>query len=231
VETAEALVSVIIPVYNGAQFLGEAISSVLAQTYRPFEVIVINDGSTDESARVAKQFPVRYSFQPHSGGGAARNHGIALTHGAFIAFLDADDLWVPEKLAWQYEAFLAQSKLEAVFGQEKRFTSLDGDNTTASVRFESPHVNGWLPSAMLIRRTAFMRVGLYATNWRAAESVEWFVRAQEAMLESLTLPQVVLHRRVHANNLTVRKRETLNREYAEIIKMALDRRRRQAQTA
>src|ERR1700758_706720 len=98
----KSLISVIIPVYNAEKYLAEAIESVLAQTYRPIEVIVVDDGSTDSSADIAKRFAsVRYCFQSHSGLGATRNRGIDLSQGKFLAFLDADDLWVEDKLTHQ----------------------------------------------------------------------------------------------------------------------------------
>src|SRR5436305_1029668 len=91
----QPMISVIIPVYNGERYLGEAIESVLAQSYHWLEIILVDDGSTDGSATVAKQFSpaVQVVRQPNLGAGAARNRGIALAQGEFLAFLDADDLW------------------------------------------------------------------------------------------------------------------------------------------
>lgn len=98
-------VSVIIPVYNGERFLAEAIRSALDQTLSPAEIIVIDDGSTDASAEVARGFgpPVRVLAQANLGPAAARNLGVAHAAGDLLAFLDADDLWMPEKLAYQVQ--------------------------------------------------------------------------------------------------------------------------------
>src|SRR5919205_4589183 len=98
---------VIIPVYNGESYVAEAIESILDQTYRPAEVIVVDDGSTDNTAEVVKRFGdvVQYHHQPNRGAGAARNRGVELSHGEFLAFLDADDLWHKDKLAHQIQAF------------------------------------------------------------------------------------------------------------------------------
>lgn len=95
--------SVVIPCYNGAAYLRETLASVLAQTYQPIEVLVIDDGSTDNSAAIANEFgpPVRVIQQPNQGGSVARNRGIDEAQGDWIAFLDADDLWLPEKLERQ----------------------------------------------------------------------------------------------------------------------------------
>ncbi|MBM3181566.1 MAG: glycosyltransferase family 2 protein [Chloroflexi bacterium] len=221
----EQLISIIIPVYNGERYLAQAIESVLAQTYRPIEIIIVDDGSTDESARVAQQFPMRYGFQPHSGPGTARNRGVEQARGEFLAFLDADDLWMPEKLAWQIATFAARPELDAVFGQVEQFNSPDADATAPPARFVGTTLNGLHASAMLIRRAAFMRVGLFATNWHVGDFVDWYTRAQEAELEIVILPEVVMRRRVHMSNLTIRSRDTAHFEYTQIIKAALDRRR------
>ena len=97
------LISCVIPVFNGERYLGEALESVLAQSYQPLEVIVVDDGSTDETAEVARRYGerVRYVWQPNAGETAARNLGLTAAHGEFIAFLDADDVWDSEKLERQ----------------------------------------------------------------------------------------------------------------------------------
>jgi glycosyltransferase involved in cell wall biosynthesis len=104
---AQAQVSVIIPVYNCEAFIAQAIESVMAQTYSSLEIIVIDDGSTDGTADIVRTYsaPVRYVRQPHLGVAAARNRGIGTASGDFIAFLDADDVWLPEKLELQMEYF------------------------------------------------------------------------------------------------------------------------------
>src|ERR1044072_7097933 len=105
--TEQPLVSVIIPVYNGARFLLAALESVFAQTYRPFEVIVVDDGSADDSGRIAQSFSgVHYIRQANQGVAAARNTGIEAARGEFYAFLDQDDLWTPEKLRLQIQHML-----------------------------------------------------------------------------------------------------------------------------
>lgn len=118
------LISVMIGVYNGAAYLGEAIDSVLAQDYRPLELIVVDDGSDDGSGDVARQYPeVRCVSQERRGAGAARNAGVELAGGDFFAFLDADDRFTPGKLARQMEALAADPALEAVFGHVREFVS------------------------------------------------------------------------------------------------------------
>src|SRR5688572_15366487 len=101
--TESPLVSVVIPAYNAARFLPRAVESVLNQSYRPLEVTVIDDGSTDDTARVLEPYrgAIHYLRQPNGGPARARNQGIAQTRGELVAFLDADDLWLPNKLSIQ----------------------------------------------------------------------------------------------------------------------------------
>src|SRR5215471_9220074 len=98
---AAPLVSVVIPTYNRADYIGETIESVLQQTYSNIEIIVIDDGSTDNTAQVVERFEsrVRYVRQENAERGASRNHGLRLAQGEFISFLDSDDLWMPSKAA------------------------------------------------------------------------------------------------------------------------------------
>src|SRR3954468_8267905 len=105
---AGSLVTVVIPVYNGERFLGEAIESALGETHQPVEVIVVDDGSTDGSAAVAESYPEARLLRAENGGpGAARNVGVAAARGEAVANLDADDLMVPERVERQLEAVAA----------------------------------------------------------------------------------------------------------------------------
>ena len=111
------VVSVVIPAYNCALYIGETLASILAQEAAELEVIVINDGSTDETGAIARSFgePVRVIDQPNSGVCAARNHGIREARGEFIALVDHDDYWLPNKLANQLTAFAANPQVDVVF--------------------------------------------------------------------------------------------------------------------
>ena len=91
-QLSQETVSVVIPVYNGASFLGEAIESAINQTYSPYEIIVVDDGSTDNTREVAQKYPIRYFLRPHKGASAARNYGVVRSQGDLLAFLDADDI-------------------------------------------------------------------------------------------------------------------------------------------
>lgn len=220
-------ITVIIPIFNGARFLGEAIESVLAQKYQPLEIILIDDGSTDGSAAVARLYSekVRYIFQKNAGTAAARNSGVRAAQGSFFAFLDQDDLWVPDKLEIQMDAFAADSSLDMVFGRIKQFYSQEVDETFRETVACSSHLMpGCLPSAALVRRSSFFKVGLFEGKWQIGEWSDWYVRAAELGLQSKMLPDVVALRRLHSDNKGIRQRDRLS-EYARILKCSLDRRR------
>jgi len=102
------LVSAIIPVYNGERFLPEAVRSIMRQDHRKIEIIVVDDGSTDGSARVAACFNVRYLFQPNRGAPAARNTRLKAASGDVIAFLDVDDLWSDDKIRMNASFFFGK---------------------------------------------------------------------------------------------------------------------------
>jgi len=223
-------VSVIIPVYNCKRYLGEAIESALAQTYRPIEVIVLDDGSTDGSADVAKRFAplVRYDFQPNSGAGAARNRGVGLAQGSFLAFLDADDLWAEDKLTRQMAAFDDDPELAMVFGYVKQFYSPELDERVKKrIGLPVETMPGHHVGTMLIKRDAFLRVGMFETGWQMGEFIDWHARAMELGLKSSMLPEIVMKRRIHMNNMGRRERKHQT-DYVRILKVALDRRREKA---
>jgi glycosyltransferase involved in cell wall biosynthesis len=219
------LITTIIPVYNGERYLAEAIGSVLRQTYQPVEIIIVDDGSTDGSAVVARALGarVRYCYQANRGIGAARNAGTDMATGNYLAFLDADDMWTPEKLKRQVEAVERDPSLDMVFGHVQQFVSPDlPGHLRQRLRCPSYSLPGRLPGAMLVARDAFSRVGYF--NSAVGEVVDWILRAQELGLRSTVLPEVVLRRRLHSTNTALRHAD-IRREYARYLKASLDRRR------
>jgi len=222
------LISAIIPVYNCERYLSEAIESVLAQTYHPVEIIVVDDGSTDNSGSIAKGFGarVRYYFQPNSGVSAALNQGIELAKGSFFAFLDADDLWVEDKLMHQMAVFEKDPDLDIVFGHVKQFYSQEfSEELKKRISIPSGVVPGFFKGTMLIKREAFDRIGLFEVRWRVGDFIDWHTRAMEQKLKSFMLPRVVLKRRIHNANMGIREHNA-RIDYVRILKASLDRRRK-----
>ncbi len=222
------LVSVIIPAYNCDRYLAEAVESILNQTYTSFEVIIIDDGSTDKTAEVAKSFgsKVTYCYQNNGGSATARNHGIELAQGSFLAFLDADDLWVEDKLAVQLEAFKNDPELHLVFGQVQQFYSPDlAEELKATIYCNSELMPGYIPSAMLVKKESFFQIGEFESKWKCGEFAAWYVQAVESGLKTLTLPKLVAKRRLHSANKGIKQKDEARLDYVRILKASLDRRR------
>jgi glycosyltransferase involved in cell wall biosynthesis len=221
------LVSVMIGVYNCEQYLGEAIDSVLAQTSASVELIVVDDGSTDRTAEVARAYGagLRYVFQERGGMGAGRNHAVALAQGAYFAFLDADDRFRPRKIEQQLAAFERDPTLDVVFGHMSEFISPDLE-PVAAARLRNPVDRApWpTPNLMLVTRDAFFRVGLFSTTLRVGIGVDWYARALEAGLRQAMIPDVVLERRLHTQNNGIRERASRS-QYLHVLKASIDRRR------
>ncbi len=223
-----APVSVIIPAYNSSAYLAEAMESTLNQTQPPAEVIVIDDGSTDSSPLLADSFggSVKCRSIPHSGPGAARNRGVDQANCDLLAFLDADDLWMPDKLSKQIAALETTPKLDCALGNVENFIdpNLDeaGKKRLANAQKIMP---GYHVGAMLIRRAAFLRFGYFNENLRAGEFIEWWDRALGMGMQYEILNEVVMRRRLHTNNLTRLHPENL-RDYLKIAQAALVRQRR-----
>ena len=225
------LVSIIVPVYNGKKYLSEAIDSILSQTYHPTEIIIVDDGSTDGSAEIAQRFSstVKYCYQTNAGTGAARNRGVELAQGSFFAFLDADDIWLQDKLSIQMAAFYNNPETEIVFGHVKQFYSPELDEVTRNrLRCTDEEMRGFLPCTMLIKRAAFFKVGLFETNWRLGQDVSWIMRSREQGLRELMLPTLVYMRRLHKKNKGITHQQ-FSGDRVRILKASLDRRRRKGQ--
>lgn len=197
-------VSVIIPVYNGERFLSEALESVAWQTLPPLEMIVVDDGSTDCSAQVARCFPgVTYIRQENQGVSAARNVGVGAAHGSLIAFLDHDDIWAPDKLGVQVAALAAAPAAGYASCRLRAFVE-GGGSVPSWYRAEAldREAPGRLPSCLCVRREVFDAVGAFNEAFRVAEDIEWLGRAADAGIASVLVPEVLVLRRIHDTNLS-----------------------------
>jgi glycosyltransferase involved in cell wall biosynthesis len=220
------LISCIVPVFNGERYLHEALDSILAQTYRPVEVIVADDGSTDGTVAVVASYGerVRYLWQPNAGSPAARNLGLGAAKGEFVAFLDADDLWHPEKLARQMARFQARPELDLSITHVQNFWI--PELREEEVRFQNHRLAqpwpGYTSQALLARRTVFDTVGPFGTALREGDAKDWFLRAAEQGTVIELLPDVLVYRRLHRTNLSRRKTSA---DLLHLVKASLDRRR------
>jgi hypothetical protein len=220
----EPLISVIIPVFNGAEFLHKAVASVLSQNYSALEIIVVDDGSSDDIEAAVRDLPVdvRFFRQDNGGPASARNRGIRDASGEFLAFLDVDDLWPAHNLKSLVEA-LEESKADVVMGRGQ-LAQLEPD--TGELRFvgnpeESfPYYIG----SALYRREVFQRIGLFDPEMRYGEDTDWYCRAREGGLNVERLDRVSLIVCRHAGNMT-RGKSVVELHVLRVAKKVLDRRR------
>jgi glycosyltransferase involved in cell wall biosynthesis len=226
------LVSCIVPVFNGERYLREALDSVLQQTYRHLELIVVDDGSTDGSAALAASYGdrLRVLRQANAGPAAARNRGLDEMRGEFAAFLDADDLWHPEKLARQLGRFTERPALDACVTHLRNFWI--PELAEEEVRFRNHRIARPLPAylaaTMVARRRAFDLVGTFDASLGFGHSTEWFLRAAARGAVVEALPDVLYSRRIHhANRSRQMHAESLD-EYLRLVKAHLDRQRSRA---
>lgn len=222
------MISIIIPIYNGAKYIGESLESIGHQTYTgECEIIIIDDGSTDKSREIIKNYahPVKYFYQNNAGAGAARNHGVKMSKGEFIAFLDADDCWTSAKLEKQMFVLNENSEVDAVIGQVRNVRQNEWElKDENSETFAQNTIAGYVPGAMLIRHEAFLKVGNFETESKVGEVIDWFVRAKEAEINIKILPDLVSWRRIHSFNNSLQNKSAIN-DYVKILKQSIDRRR------
>jgi glycosyltransferase involved in cell wall biosynthesis len=221
-------VSVILPVFNGERFLVEALQSILAQHYDPIEIIVVDDGSTDDSAKIINNSKgnIHYIYQRNRGPAAARNEGISVSTGEIIAFLDSDDLWPEGKLDLQVKRLVDEPSLDVVLGRIQ-YIRLPGAEEL-KYRLKEPIdiiTNVHLGSA-LFRKPVFEKVGFFNESLRFNEDTEWFFRARENNISMVILKDVTLHYRMHSDNMT-RGRSNKEMHFLQVLKQSLDRRRSQ----
>lgn len=221
--TDSVLISVIIPVYNGAAFLAEALASVRDQAYTPLEIIVIDDGSTDQTAQIVQMLgdDIRYLYQQNQGPAAARNAGLAVAQGELIAFLDADDLWPADKLAQQLPWLTATPDTAIVWGHSQ----ICPYKEAAAREFPSLEPN-WMPllGSTLCRKEVFQQVGGFEPTLRYGEDVDWFIRLREQQIVVQKSPGLALLYRLRPDSMTYGKMLT-ELGLFENIRRTLQRRR------
>ncbi len=205
-------ISVIIPTYNSARYLPEAIESVLAQSYRDFEIIVIDDGSTDNTKDVVRPYRDRiiYLHGDNAGPSAARNRGIRASSGPYVAFLDADDLWYPDKLKRQLEVFSANRDYDLVHTDasytrslssppERTWFSLKKKVSSGSVFSDLLNECFIILSSVVVKRECLERVGLFDQKIGRWEGYDLWLRiAFERQIGLIETP--LYFRRIHETN-------------------------------
>jgi glycosyltransferase involved in cell wall biosynthesis len=217
-------ISVIIPAFNAEKYLAEAIESARQQTLRPAEVIVVDDGSSDRTAEIAKSFSdIIYVRQPNAGVAAALNYGSRVAQGDFIAFLSADDVWCADKLALQWEALTGVGN-RLVFGHMQHFLSPElGPEDVRTLVCPSDPMPAFSAGTMLVRLDTFRALGPFNEAFAVGEFLDWFGRAKDNGVEIVMLDAVVSRRRVHLGNQSTKVLR--QKSYAPVLKALMDRRR------
>lgn len=199
----QALVSIIIPAYNYASFLAEAVTSALRQSYTSLDIIIVDDGSTDNTGAVAQQLSaqdkrVRYVHQANQGLSAARNTGMRAARGDFLVFLDADDVLHEQKIAAHLEHFQQYPDTDISYGRSRYFLSTDPQQTFATLALGEedwmPCISGRAATIMpaliinnimpvcsaMLRRSVHERVGEFDTTLKSLEDWDYWLRAAAA---------------------------------------------------
>jgi glycosyltransferase involved in cell wall biosynthesis len=224
------LISVIVAVKNSERYLAIALQSIHAQTYPHHETIISDAHSTDRSCEIARSFPnVRIVQQTGQGFGDAWNCGIAAARGEFIAILDSDDYWAPEKLGAQIELLNENPQIAYALTRMKFFLDQPDDlpRGFAPNLLESEHV-GFFPGALLARRTLVESVGMFDASLKIATDIDWFRRVLERNTPIGIVPRVLYFKRVHGSNLSYSPLagRNFNHELVMLLKHSLDRQRK-----
>jgi glycosyltransferase involved in cell wall biosynthesis len=192
-------VSVVIPAYNSAGWIAEALASVAAQTAPADEVLVVDDGSTDGTAELVESLGARCLRQANAGCAAARNAGVRAATGDLIAFLDADDLWTPEKLEVQAEHMERNPGLLYTIAHFRHFIDGSVEGVRADT-LEGVHP-GRLPSTLIARPEAFEVVGGFDEGMLSGSDIDWFARAVDLAAPMELLPETLLLKRAHSDSI------------------------------
>ncbi|MEA2060794.1 MAG: glycosyltransferase family A protein [Thermodesulfobacteriota bacterium] len=210
-KNASPLVSVIIPTFNRGWIIAEAVQSVLDQTYQPLEIIVVDDGSTDNTRDVLEPFMDRIILlkQENKGVSAARNLGIQNTRGEFIAFLDSDDLWLPDKTACQIDFFKASPN--AIICQTEEIWIRKGRRVNPKKKHKKPsgmifepslHLCLVSPSAVMMHHSFFDIIGLFDECLAACEDYDLWLRTSLAYPVFLIERPCIVKRGGHSDQLS-----------------------------
>ena len=200
-----SLISIIIPVYNCEKYIDDAIESILSQDYSQLEIIVVDDGSTDNSAKIIKSYnnpKIKYLYQENLGPAAARNKGIKFASGDFIAFLDADDLWPENKLIQQLKEFMNNDELNISMGKIKYVELPDATRNNRMLLDPDDTFKYVNLGAGLFKKDVFDKVGYFDEKFMFWEDLDWFLRAYEKNVSLKFIESVVLLYRVHSDNMS-----------------------------
>ncbi len=226
---AAPLVSCVLTTYNSARFVAEALTSVAAQEHPRLEVLVCDDGSTDETAAIVAAHPLAATFSsaPNAGPPVVRNRGWRAARGAYVAFLDADDRWLPGKLRRQVAELEARPGLAWSVTRLRTFWMPELAEEEARLRGQrrAGEVAGYVASTLMVRREVGARFGMFDEGSFTLDIPKWIRAAEEAGLEGSLLDAVLVERRMHAANLTRTHTRACRSGVLDLVAEALRRKR------
>ena len=222
------LVSVIVTTFNYGHYICEAIESILNQDYHPLEIIVIDDGSTDNTKEIINKYSdrLKYVYQSNQGVAVALNRGVEIAAGKYIGFIDADDIWETNKTSIQMKSFDAKEHIDVVFGNVKQFYSPELTETERS-RFLCPEgkLPGFSKGTMLVKTKIFSDSRGFNEENNFSDFVEWFGRRREDGVDYFMLDDLVLNRRIHLNNMTTKYKNKNQQETLRLLRKRLNRKK------
>lgn len=221
------LVSVIVPTFNAGRTLAATLASIQAQSVAPVQIIVVDDGSTDDTAAVAEAGALAGSELirlTNSGVASAMNAGLAVAQGDWIAFLDADDLWEPNCLQSQLAHALANPGLDACVGGVTEFVCPSLGSADAARLRPRPPQTAWLSGATLVRRAVFNQTGVFNPTLRLGCWIDWVDRARRAGARFGEHQRLVLRRRLHPASLSM-SQAARDGALLQVARLAIARRR------
>ena len=226
----DSLVSCVIPVRNGELYLGETLQSVFDQTHRSLEAIVVDDGSTDRSAEICAHLggQVRlFQNERALGPAAARNRGVRVARGEFVAFLDHDDLWAPRKLELQLARFVERPELGFTVTRIHNFwvPELRAEADRFRDHPRSRPADGYMAQTLMVRKETFDQVGPFDESLAHTSEPDWFIRAREAGVHEELIPELLVRRRIHPVQRSRRRAAQSQDDYFEFLRKAVEEKR------
>jgi|GEM_PF-1233311 len=220
--TERPLVSIVIVCYNYGRFLGEAIESALQQTYSPTEVIVIDDGSTDDTVEVAKRYPVKFVTQKNQGVAAAVNNAMKLATGEYYVLVSADDKLHPAYVEKTAAVLKRRTDVTFVYPYSEMFGAKTGVMSYREFNAEALKKGNYIPGTALTRRSAFLVVGGYDARFKAQEDWDHWLSFAERGFTGCVLREPLLYYRQHTTNRNNAGREIIDQAFEEIRRKHID---------
>jgi glycosyltransferase involved in cell wall biosynthesis len=216
-------ISCVIPVYNAERYVERSLRSVLEQSLPPHEVIVIDDGSSDATPDILAGYGdrLRVLRQKNAGPAAARNRGIEIAAGELICFQDADDEWLPEKLSKQLALLASHPETDMCITHLRNIWAehLDSARQALGDHIYANDPPGYVFQTSLVRRRVFDMAGMLNEQLRRAEDIEWFARAKDAGVVLEVMPEVLVYRYLHGENVSDRGETTASDRYLQLLEV------------